>query len=110
VSTRNSPKAALIYTALPDAATAREIAGSLLDERLIACANILGPMESVFVWDGRRDSASETAVLFKTDERRMAAAVDRLGALHPYDTPAIVGWLCEEAHAATLGWLAGQLD
>ncbi|NQX94901.1 MAG: divalent cation tolerance protein CutA, partial [Erythrobacter sp.] len=43
-------RAALIYTPLPDAKTARSIAGILLEENLIACANILGPVESVFRW------------------------------------------------------------
>ncbi|MEO0462547.1 MAG: divalent-cation tolerance protein CutA [Pseudomonadota bacterium] len=102
-------RVALIYTPLPDVETARTIAGHLLDERLIACANILGAMESVFVWNGKRDSARETAVLFKTDDARLDDAVARLGALHPYDTPAIVAWVCDAAHQETLGWLAAQL-
>lgn len=42
----SEPKAALIYSPLPDAQTGRDIAGTLLDEGLIACANILGAVES----------------------------------------------------------------
>jgi periplasmic divalent cation tolerance protein len=101
-------KAALIYTPLPDAQTARSIAETLLEEGLIACANIVGPVESVFMWRGQCESASETAVLFKTTSAQMDRAVNRLAALHPYETPAIVANLCDAAHPDTLGWLAEQ--
>ena len=106
----SEPKAALIYTPLPDAQTARSIAGTLLDEGLIACANILGPMESVFRWQGGIETATERAVLFKTTQDALEKAVERLGALHPYETPAIVASTCDAAHPDTLEWLAQQTD
>ena len=101
-------QAALIYTTLPDAPSAREIAGTLLDERLIACANIFPPIESVFAWEGKRESGNETALLLKTTRERLDQAVGRLGALHPYATPVIVGSVCGTAHPDTLAWLAEQ--
>ena len=102
-------RAALIYTPLPDAETARDIAGTLLEENLIACANILGEVESVFRWEGRIESAKEVAVLFKTTSDAIDPAVARLGALHPYSTPAIIGTVCDNAHPETLGWLVEQV-
>lgn len=98
--------AALIWCPFPDRETARAIAGQLLDERVVACANILGEIESLFVWQGQRDSAAETAVLFKTSATRLDQAVERLGKLHPYDTPAILGWRADAALPATVAWLA----
>ncbi|MEO0699721.1 MAG: divalent-cation tolerance protein CutA [Pseudomonadota bacterium] len=102
------PRAALIYTPLPDAETARAIATTLLEENLIACANILGEMESVFRWEGRVDTINEVAVLFKTTSDAIDPAVSRLGALHPYSTPAIVATVCNTAYPDTLEWLAEQ--
>ncbi len=98
--------AALIWCPFPDRESARAIAGHLLDERLVACANIIGEIESLFVWQGERDSAVETAVLFKTCAARLDEAVERLGKLHPYDTPAILGWRADAALPATVAWLA----
>jgi periplasmic divalent cation tolerance protein len=98
--------AALIWCPFPDPESARSIAGQLLDARLIACANILGMIESHFVWDGARASGTETAVLFKTTADLLDICVAQLGLLHPYDTPAIIGWRCDAAHPATLAWLA----
>jgi len=100
--------AALVWCPFPDPDSARTCAGTLLDEGLIACANILGPIESHFVWDGVRASGEETAVLFKTTADLLTATVARLGLLHPYDTPAIIGWQSDAAHPATLAWLSAS--
>lgn len=100
--------AALIWCPCPDADTARQIAGQLLADGLIACANILPEMESLFLWQGEADTARETAVLFKTTSDKLEPAIERLGALHPYETPAIIGWHGDAAHPATLQWLAGS--
>jgi periplasmic divalent cation tolerance protein len=98
--------AALVWCPFPDTDSARAAATTLLDERLIACANIFGAIESHFVWDGARASGSEIAVLFKTTGDGLTLLVERLGSLHPYDTPAIMGWRCDAAHPASLAWLA----
>ena len=98
-------RAALVWCPCPDIEVARTIAGQLLQEKLIACANMFPAMESLFEWDGGLSHASEVGVLFKTTADSLDALVSRLGDLHPYDTPAIVGWTCDIAHPAVLGWL-----
>ena len=99
--------AALIWCPFPDRDTARRIAGQLLGEGLVACANILPEVESLFVWEGKADSALEVGVLFKTTAARLDGAIERLGALHPYETPAIIGWHADAAHPLTERWLDG---
>ncbi|OBV10796.1 divalent-cation tolerance protein CutA [Erythrobacter dokdonensis] len=106
MTTANVRDAALIWCPFPDREAARAIAGQLLDERLVACANIIGEVESLFVWQGTQGTGSETGVLFKTTAARLNEAVARLGKLHPYDTPAVIGWRCDAAHPATLTWLS----
>ena len=96
---------ALIWCPFPDQDSARRIANSLLDEDLVACANLLGAIESVFQWQGNRESAQEIGVLFKTDAALLDRAVARLAVLHPYDTPAIMGWRCDAVPDATRAWL-----
>jgi periplasmic divalent cation tolerance protein len=99
--------AALIWCPFPDADSARQAAGQMLADGLVACANILPGMESLFIWEGRADSAQEVAVLFKTTHQHLDAAIERLGTLHPYETPAIIGWRCDAAHPLTSQWLGG---
>jgi len=102
--------AALIWCPFPDADSARAAADALLDDALIACANIMGAIESRFVWDGARATGSEVGVLFKTTAARLEDVIERLGELHPYDTPAILGWQVDETHPATFGWLTGSVS
>ncbi|MFM7349767.1 MAG: divalent-cation tolerance protein CutA [Erythrobacter sp.] len=102
--------AALVWCPYPDAEAARAAADALLDEGLIACANIMGAVESRFVWDGARASGSEVGVLFKTTAAALEVVVERLGELHPYETPAILGWQVDETHPKTFGWLTGSVS
>lgn len=97
---------ALIWCPFPDTEAARAVAEVLLEERLVTCVNILGDMQSMFVWGGVRQTGSETGVVLKTHADRLDQAIARIEALHPYDTPAILGWNCDAATEATRAWLA----
>ena len=96
---------ALVWCPFPDEDCAAHAASTLLGEGLIACANILPGMRSLFVWKGERDDAREVGVLFKTNARQLAVVTGRLAELHPYDEPAIVGWHCDAAAPHTAAWL-----
>jgi periplasmic divalent cation tolerance protein len=98
---------ALIWSTFGDEAAAEAAAGALLDERLVACANIVPALRSLYQWHGERGESTETGVLFKTDAALLERAVARLAQLHPYETPAIVGWRADSAAPATAQWLGG---
>lgn len=99
--------AALLWSSFADEESAAEAAGVLLDEGLIACANILPAVRSLFVWDGERGDERECGVLFKTDASLLDRACERLAAIHPYDTPAVSGWHADATARPTAAWLAG---
>lgn len=98
---------ALIWCPFPDESEAKGVAGQLLDEQLIGCANILPGMISMFSWEGERGEGREVGVLFKTDAELLGRAIDRLADLHSYDTPAITGWRIDASTEATRVWLGG---
>ena len=100
--------AALIWAPFESEAAATEVAGQLLDEGLIACANLLPGVRSLYVWRGERGEARECGALFKTEASLLDRAVARLSQLHPYDTPAIIGWRADAAAPQTARWL-GEL-
>ncbi|WP_340588251.1 divalent-cation tolerance protein CutA [Erythrobacter alti] len=100
--------AALIWCPFGDLESARQCARKLVEERLVACANIVPAVTSVFRWQGDVLQESEVGVLFKTTSKLLDAAVERLVALHPYDTPAIAGWHADKAPPETLAWLKQQ--
>lgn len=96
---------ALIWSPFGDEDSAARVADALLSEGLIACANILPEIRSLYVWKGERGDGREVAVLFKTRAGLLDAAVARLETLHPYETPAICGWRCNATGDATRQWL-----
>ncbi|MGE3690661.1 MAG: divalent-cation tolerance protein CutA [Novosphingobium sp.] len=97
---------ALIWCPFPDRESAAAAARALLDERLIACANVLPGMLSIYEWRGERGEDEEAGTLFKTDASLLEKAIARLGELHPYEQPAILGWRCDAASPETAAWLA----
>jgi periplasmic divalent cation tolerance protein len=100
--------AALIWCPFESEAQAAETAGQLLDEGLVACANLLPGVRSLYAWNGERGEARECGALFKTDADLLDRAVARLAAIHPYETPAIAGWRADATAPATAAWL-GEL-
>nr|WP_255551900.1 divalent-cation tolerance protein CutA [Erythrobacter crassostrea] len=98
----------MIWCPFPDRESARQVSSILLDENLIACANIVGESEAIFTWNGERSIENEIGVLFKTTQSNCKDLVQRLGECHPYDTPAIIGWSCENTHPSTAAWLFEQ--
>ncbi|MEN7537368.1 divalent-cation tolerance protein CutA [Aurantiacibacter flavus] len=88
---------------------ARRLAHALVGERLVACVNIIGPVLSVFAWEGKIDESEEYGLLCKTSAEQMAVSIARLDELHSYDTPVIVGWRADQTTPETLAWLGDAL-
>jgi periplasmic divalent cation tolerance protein len=78
-----------VYMTAADVAEARLIARTVVEERLAACANVLGSIESTYWWDGKVCEGQEVAVVLKTSAERNSALIDRIRQLHSYDCPAI---------------------
>lgn len=98
---------ALAWCPFADTASAERAASQLLDEGLVSCVNILPGMISLYSWNSERGKSAECGALFKTDDGRLDAMIARLDEIHPYETPAILGWRCDGSSPATLNWLCG---
>ena len=101
---------ALVWCPFPDRESAAKAAKVLLDEKLIACANVLPGMLSLYEWKGERGEDEEAGALFKTDAALLDRAIARIGELHPYEQPTILGWKCDAASPQTAAWLGALLD
>lgn len=98
---------ALVYTTLPDRETAMRIARSLIERRLVACAN-LTEITSVYAWQGAVEEGSEIGALFKTRSDLVKQVIAALEADHPYDVPAILSWQAADSADATQAWLQNE--
>ncbi|HEV2747596.1 MAG TPA: divalent-cation tolerance protein CutA [Allosphingosinicella sp.] len=99
------PEIVSVYATFATAEEAARIARLLVEERLAACANILGPCESIYRWQGGIEEAAEVAALFKTAAERAQALLARLEELHSYDVPAAVVWPIGAAIPAYAQWV-----
>lgn len=88
----------LFYIPCPDQSTAENISRTLLEEKLIGCANILPGMTSLYWWEGKIEKSSECVLILKVAEGSdLSSAPDRLAALekrvlelHPYSVPCVM--------------------
>jgi periplasmic divalent cation tolerance protein len=96
--------ACLVTTTLPDRAAADQLAGQLVQERLAACVQIVGPIASVYRWHGAVERAEEWQCQCKTTGARLEALQTRIRELHSYEVPEIVA-LPLTGDAAYLAWI-----
>ncbi len=97
-----------VYMTAPDRATARNLAETLVRERLAACANILDGMESWYWWQGEVQQATESVCILKTTAAGYAALEQRARELHPYEIPCIVALPVLRGHEPFLRWIAEE--
>lgn len=100
-----SDEVLLAVSTFPDAETAKTIAEQLVAARVTACANISAPMQSIYWWKEKIESAAEVMVLFKTTRSRFSEFQSALKALHPYDVPEIICLEISGGSAEYLRWV-----
>jgi periplasmic divalent cation tolerance protein len=93
---------------VPDALTAERIARVLVEERLIACANLVPNLTSVYRWEGDVRADPEVLLLMKTRRALLHALGDRLTELHPYDVPELISAPIEHGLPAYCGWVRAE--
>ena len=85
---------------------ASSIAHKLVEERLAACVNIIGPIESVYRWQGKVESAVEFTMLVKTTSAKSKAVMHRIRELHSYELPEAIQIDIQDGSPEYLKWIA----
>lgn len=100
----------ILLSNFPDAESARKAARTLVEERLIACGNLIPGVESIYEWKGTVETSAEVMVVCKTTVSRAEDAQSRLRALHPYEVPEILQVPVSRGWPAYLAWVAAQCE
>jgi periplasmic divalent cation tolerance protein len=95
----------LVLVTAPDARVARKLVRAALEERLIACANLVPRIESHYWWQGKIENSREVLIVMKTMTGRLLALEKRVVELHPYDTPEILVIPVRAGAPAYLAWV-----
>ena len=104
-----SPYVVVIVTAA-NREEAVKIVRSLLEERLIACGNIVGPISSIFWWEGKIDEAREFLVFMKSHENHFERLSERIMEIHSYEVPEIIALPIIKGSPSYLKWLRASLQ
>lgn len=99
----------LFYVTCADMQEARHIASALLAEHIIACANILPQMLSLYHWQGKPCESQEVVLLLKSQHQYANRIMSQVAQLHSYDTPCILEIPIQNGHAAFLDWVDATL-
>ena len=95
----------IVFVTAPTEGEAGAIASRLLDEKLVACANVIPGVRSTFWWEGKIDKADEVLILMKTRRDHLDAVVESVRQAHSYDVPEIIALPIVGGNADYLKWI-----
>ncbi|MEX0856413.1 MAG: divalent-cation tolerance protein CutA [Gemmatimonadota bacterium] len=101
-------EARVVLVTAPDREEAERICRALLDERLVACGNIVAGVTSLYRWEGELKEDPEVLIVLKTHQRRLAALMKRIPELHPYEVPEVLALSVEAGGPAYLEWISNE--
>ena len=99
-----------VYAVFANAEEAERIGRAMVEEKLAACINILGPVRSIYRWKGAIETSDEVAAIFKTSDDRAGLLITRIAALHSYDVPCVAAWPIDKILGAYADWVEGSLS
>ncbi len=102
-------EALIVFTTFANEADAARVARTLVEERLVACANLLPGARSIYRWRDDVKDEREVVVLMKTRKQDWTALLSRLHDLHPYETPECVAVRIAAGAPRYMAWLEESL-
>jgi len=101
--------ARVVLTTIGSKELAEKLAQQLVERRVAACVNIVGPIRSVYRWKGKIEQEEEYLLLIKITTEHAAHLQAAFRELHPYELPECVELAIDGGSEAYLAWLAGEV-
>ncbi len=98
--------AIVVLVTASSADEATRIAEVVVEERLAACVNLIGPIRSIYRWRDEVRSDPEMLMLVKTSRRQFDALEQRVRELHSYDVPEVIALDVAQGSIPYLEWIA----
>ena len=95
----------VVLVTAPDEAAAATLARTLVDERLIACANLVPKVRSIYRWEGAIHDAAEVLIVMKTRSSGVEALIARVKSLHSYTVPEVLELPVRASFGPYLDWV-----
>ncbi|BET27301.1 periplasmic divalent cation tolerance protein [Limnobacter thiooxidans] len=94
------------YTTVDSKTKATNLARQLVESGGIACASIVGPIESVYFWQGQLEQTPEWMLMMKCSEKQVEKLKAVIVELHEYDLPELIVLPIVDGHLPYLNWIA----
>jgi periplasmic divalent cation tolerance protein len=85
-----------------------KIGRDLVEKELVACAQILGPIQSIYRWKGNVKNADEWLLFMKSKASLYSAIEEEIRRQHPYELPEIIATNIDTGLAGYMDWVAGE--
>lgn len=95
----------LLYITFPNRDMARKTAHALVNEKLVACVNILNNITSIYSWQGEIQEEQEVLMIAKTSDAMTGAVIQRTKELHSYDCPCVISVKIDDGNKDFLKWV-----
>jgi periplasmic divalent cation tolerance protein len=106
----STPEFVVVLVTTSSAEEGARLGRALVEERLAACANVIGPIRSIYRWDGAVEEADEHLVILKARGADVSALETRVRALHSYEVPEVLALPVTAGSAPYLAWLADATE
>ena len=97
-----------VYAVFANQEEAERIGRAVVEERLAACANILGPVRSIYRWEGKIADEHEAVVMLKTRSGCVEGLRRAFAELHPYKVPELLAIPVTGGLERYLGWIISE--
>ena len=99
----------LFYVTVSTQDEAKAIATALLNDGLIACANILGAMTSIYRWQGELAQEEEVPLILKSTTELGDRIIEKIKQIHSYESPCVVALNIENGNPEFLNWIQKEV-
>ncbi len=95
----------IIFITTPDKQCAQKISLRLINDKLAACAQVNGPIESIYQWKGQLHHDKEWRIILKSKKDLFSQIEKTVVEMHPYDIPQIMATEISDGHESYLSWI-----
>jgi periplasmic divalent cation tolerance protein len=100
----------IIFVTTKDRTEAEQLSQSLLKDRLIACANLVNPIDSFFFWQNKIERADECLIIMKSRLDLFKQIEERVKGLHSYEVPEVLAFPIVDGSKDYLDWMETVLQ
>ncbi|XP_012941683.1 divalent-cation tolerance protein CutA [Aplysia californica] len=102
----SSGSLSIVYVMVPDMETAKTLAKPLVQNKQVACINIIPHVTSIYEWEGQMEESSELVMLMKTATSKVDEISEFIRKNHPYDVAAVVSTKIDNGNPPFLDWIS----